>query len=90
MRWDKSDPSFCENQTGRKGNVNLEIHGEAESADAGVWKVRPIAALLGKKMQGNFDWSFLRELTVRIKKRPLTIQISDAVKTWFPFQHPGT
>ncbi|MEI3193702.1 MAG: Ig-like domain-containing protein [Lachnospiraceae bacterium] len=73
-----------------KGNVNLEIHGEAESADAGVWKVRPIAALLGKDA-GKFQLELPKgELTVRIKKRPLTIQISDAVKTYgSPFSIQG-
>ena len=73
-----------------KGNVNLEIHGEAESADAGVWKVRPIAALLGKDA-GKFQLELPKgELTVRIKKRPLTIQISDAVKTYgSPFSTQG-
>ena len=73
-----------------KGNVNLEIHGEAESADAGVWKVRPIAALLGKDA-GKFQLELPEgELTVRIKKRPLTIQISDAVKTYgSPFSIQG-
>lgn len=73
-----------------EGNVNLEIHGEAESADAGVWKVRPIAALLGKDA-GKFQLELPKgELTVRIKKRPLTIQISDAVKTYgSPFSIQG-
>lgn len=73
-----------------KGNVNLEIHGEAESADAGVWKVRPIAALLGKDA-GKFQLELPKgELTVRIKKRPLAIQISDAVKTYgSPFSIQG-
>ena len=56
--------------------MNLEIHGEAESADAGVWKVRPIAALLGKDA-GKFQLELPKgELTVRIKKRPLTIPLS--------------
>lgn len=73
-----------------KGNVNLEIHGEAESADAGVWKVRPVAALLGKDA-GKFQLELPKgELTVRIKKRPLTIQISDARKTYgSPFSIQG-
>ena len=54
--------------------MNLEIHGEAESADAGVWKVRPIAALLGKDA-GKFELELPKgDWPVRIKKHPSTIR----------------
>ena len=73
-----------------KGSVGLEIYGEAESADAGVWKVRPVAVLTGADA-GKFELELPGgELTVRIKKRPLTIRISDAVKEYgAPFSIQG-
>ena len=65
-----------------KGRVGLEIYGEAESADAGVWKVRPVTVLTGTDA-GKFELELPRgELTVRIKKRSLTICISDALKKY--------
>ena len=73
-----------------KGRVGLEIYGEAESADAGVWKVKPVTVLTGTDA-GKFELELPRgELTVRIKKRSLTICISDALKEYgAPFSIQG-
>ena len=73
-----------------KGRVGLEIYGEAESADAGVWKVKPVTVLTGTDA-GKFELELPRgELTVRIKKRSLTICISDALEEYgAPFSIQG-
>ena len=41
-----------------KGRVGLEIYGEAESADAGVWKVKPVSCSSQEQTQENSSWNF--------------------------------
>lgn len=69
---------------GLPDGMELELSGKAQQSDAGIWQVEPIVMLYGENSENYIpEIEENTDLKLTILPRPLSIQISDARKSYY-------